>query len=264
MSTEDDKDDKDDNTTVEQFPETKDPKNNKKIIIGGIVAFVLIIIVTVVLVQQKQKGTANITHTPSFQPQEPQEPQAYQAVLGKHFKVGNQTISNVNANTPKPKQVVKQVATKVKEDTAAKTKVLSELLNQNKITQGKVEENQSSIKQLNDNIGSSQKKQEQAIVAKINQQQQRWGMGLLQKITSLFKAKKKRAETPEMISAIFELVGINLWDSRPQATIRYDGKTSIVDVGSVRLNWKVMRINFDKEQIIIVKNGQEVTLEKVK
>jgi len=261
MSTEDDKDE----TTVGQFPEDKDPKIkiNKKNIIGGIVALVLVVIATsvFVLVQQKQQKQKQ-----QAQPQ----PQEFQKVLGEHFKIGtNKATSNVNANTiniTKPNLAAgkKIVSTEAKKSTGAEEKIIKELINQNKITQDKVQKNQSSLEQLKDNIGSSQRKQGQAIVSKINQQQQQWGARLLQRVTSLFKAKEQKTETPEMVNATFELVGINLWDSRPQATIRYDGKTSIIEVGSVRLNWKVMDINFDKEQITIVKNGQEVTLEKVK
>ena len=67
-------------------------------------------------------------------------------------------------------------------------------------------------------------------------------------------------------TTVFELVDISLWDDKPQATIRYQGKTSIVDVKSIRLGWKIINIDFDKEQITIAnaKNGQQITLEKIR
>jgi hypothetical protein len=69
-------------------------------------------------------------------------------------------------------------------------------------------------------------------------------------------------------TTVFELVDISLWDDKPQATIRYQGKTSIVDVKSIRIGWKIINIDFDKEQITIAKakakNGQQITLEKIR
>jgi len=80
------------------------------------------------------------------------------------------------------------------------------------------------------------------------------------------RTKAKLNPLKQTNTTVFELVDISLWDDRPQATIRYQGKTSIVDVNSTRIGWKIINIDFDKEQITIAnaKNGQQITLEKIR
>jgi hypothetical protein len=89
-----------------------------------------------------------------------------------------------------------------------------------------------------------------------------------QQATKTVKPKDRAKPNPlkQTNTTVFELVGISLWDDRPQATIRYQGKTSIVDVKSIRMGWKIINIDFDKEQITIAnaKNGQQITLEKIR
>ncbi|SHA28710.1 hypothetical protein BTHERMOSOX_1007 [Bathymodiolus thermophilus thioautotrophic gill symbiont] len=81
-------------------------------------------------------------------------------------------------------------------------------------------------------------------------------------IGSLFKNQEEEAKKDP--KEMFELVGISIWDSQPKATIRYNGHTSIVSVGSIRINWKIINIDFNKEQITILKNGQQIVLDKIK
>ena len=87
-----------------------------------------------------------------------------------------------------------------------------------------------------------------------------------QQTTKRLKPKPNLNPLKQTNTTVFELVDISLWDDRPQATIRYQGKTSIVDVKSIRLGWKIINIDFDKEQITIAnaKNGQQITLEKIR
>jgi hypothetical protein len=89
-----------------------------------------------------------------------------------------------------------------------------------------------------------------------------------QQATKTVKPKDRAKPNPlkQTNTTVFELVDISLWDARPQATIRYQGKTSIVDVKSIRMGWKIINIDFDKEQITIAnaKNGQQITLEKIR
>lgn len=92
----------------------------------------------------------------------------------------------------------------------------------------------------------------------------------IDKINALLKQQANKQAKPMLAqqtnTAVFELVDISLWDSKPQATIQYQGKMSIVDKGSVRVGWKIVNIDFDKEQISIVhaKNGQQITLKRIR
>lgn len=118
------------------------------------------------------------------------------------------------------------------------------------------------------------------IVFKVEQGQQNTQRSLRQlkhsigqfmnKINALLKQQTNKQTKPiplqQTNTTVFELVDISLWDSKPQATIQYQGKMSIVDKGSVRVGWKIVNIDFDKEQISIVhaKNGQQITLERIR
>lgn len=62
----------------------------------------------------------------------------------------------------------------------------------------------------------------------------------------------------------FELMSVSLWDQTAQATIRFQGKLSIINVGDIRLGWKVQYIDFNSETIMVIKKGTEVIMEKIK
>lgn len=131
-----------------------------------------------------------------------------------------------------------------------------------------------SINELNNNISNitqaqnNYKNELHSGLKKVEENTQTVINSFVNKISSIFKKdeaknKEEKQEASKQFD-IFELIGISLWDSRPQATIRFQGKMSIVDEGSVRIGWKVAKIDFDKEQIVVVKNGQQITLEKIK
>lgn len=102
--------------------------------------------------------------------------------------------------------------------------------------------------------------------SKLHQQQTE---GFFKKIMTKFESftsaqTKTTKKDKHKEKAPFDLVSVNLWDAVPQATIRFYGKLSIVDVGAIRVGWKVENIDFDKEQITVTKNGFITTLNKIR
>ncbi len=120
--------------------------------------------------------------------------------------------------------------------------------------------NQQSFDEFKNSLIKSQESNNHKILSKVNRAQET----TFNKISALFESKKQKIKESRSANEVFELLGISLWDSKPQATIRYQGKTSIVGINSIRIGWKVIDIDFDKEKITIVKNGQKHTLEKIK
>ena len=85
---------------------------------------------------------------------------------------------------------------------------------------------------------------------------------LISKIENLQQTKKNKST--KIDAPPFELMAVDMWGSKPQASIRYNGKWSIVNVGEIRMSWSIKNINFDKEQILVVKNGREYILDKIR
>jgi hypothetical protein len=152
---------------------------------------------------------------------------------------------------------------------------MSKIHQSNKNNQDQIQEIDKDTKasfEILKNMFNAQKEQGGKIVSKVNQEQEKTKKSIeqmMEQIDFLLKQQEAKKETKSKLIdvATFELIGISLWDSKPQATIRYQGKTSIVDRGSVRLNWKITNIDFDKEQITIRHTQDKkilITLEKLR
>jgi hypothetical protein len=152
---------------------------------------------------------------------------------------------------------------------------MNEIHQSNKNNQDQIEEINKDTKasfEILKNMFNAQKEQDVKIVSKVNQEQKRTKKSIeqiIEQIDFLLKQQEAKKETKSKLIdvATFELIGVSLWDSKPQATIRYQGKTSIVDRNSVRLNWKITNIDFDKEQITIRHTKDKkisITLEKLR
>ncbi len=83
-----------------------------------------------------------------------------------------------------------------------------------------------------------------------------------QLLTEVERLQSKKNQPTKINIPPFKLMAVDMWNRKPQASIRYQGKWSIVKVGDVRLGWFIKSIDFDKEQILVIKNGVEHTLER--
>lgn len=258
---------KDGSNLADQFGEelepTKSKSSHKKIFITGMLVLVLVVIATFAMyffTQHKQSGNSAI---------------AYQDTLKSILEKPNNNNNNSNNGGVK----INPITSKQNDNDKSELKesgikkffkdVLESMQKQQENTVSQLaENNQKSLDVIKNSIAENQKSNtlnqhrfNRQIADKVNQDQKT----MFNKLSSLFKTKKPKAENFAMLKTKveFELVGISLWDSTPKATVRYQGHTSIVSVGSVRLDWKVINIDFDKEQITVRKNGQEVILEKI-
>lgn len=242
-----------DNEEVNQFDEDnqkKAIKNNrgKKKVLFFILALFLVGMVIALFSYYEDNINNRVLNKP------------YKGILNK--KVNNSIIVNKNIIS---KSDIAQAVTNI---TKAKEKMLTNV-NQNTQRQIKILENtEKSIKTIG-YISETQKEHEKIVISKLNQIQtsyQKKINGLITSVNSLINVKKQKTKQlkKKIDAEVFELVAINLWDFKPQATIRFQDKISIVDEGSIRMGWKILNIDFDKEQIIIIKNGQKITLEKIK
>lgn len=219
--------------------------------------------------------------------------QSYQYVLGEHLKVNK--LNNPKGKTKqadKTKQPNKALATattnpknspkNTTKTTTLKTKINKTHQSNQAQIQGLYNQTQTSLNSLLESQKrhrATQEKHRNEIALKVDQLQANTKKTInqfIKKMSSLFNQQATKTAKPkprakanplkQTNTTVFELVDISLWDSRPQATIRYQGKTSIVDVNSIRIGWKIINIDFDKEQITIAnaKSGQQITLEKIR
>ena len=275
--------------SVNQFgEEPKSKSSNKKVFIGVISVFVVIVLVSVVFFFTQQQDSIVVAR--------------FQDVLGSNLekpknddtKSKNKTITktktkikteNKSANIKINPLVVKQNERSKFENKNATVKTNPSVVKQNDQSKFKEEikkilkkalisahkngkyevaeltkKNQQSFDEFKNSLIKSQESNNHKILSKVNRAQET----TFNKISALFESKKQKIKESRSANEVFELLGISLWDSKPQATIRYQGKTSIVGINSIRIGWKVIDIDFDKEKITIVKNGQKHTLEKIK
>lgn len=75
---------------------------------------------------------------------------------------------------------------------------------------------------------------------------------LTKALTQLLTEHNQAPNIQGITQAPFTLKAVDIWDASPQASIQIGTKTSIVDVGYIRLGWKVIAIDFDKELIKII------------
>jgi hypothetical protein len=80
--------------------------------------------------------------------------------------------------------------------------------------------NQQSFDEFKNSLIKSQESNNHKILSKVNRAQET----TFNKISALFESKKQKIKESRSANEVFELLGISLWDSKPQATIRYQGK----------------------------------------
>ncbi len=271
--------------SVNQFgEEPKSKSSNKKVFIGVISVFVVIVLVSVVFFFTQQQDSIVVAR--------------FQDVLGSNLekpknddtKSKNKTETKIKAENKSASikinpLVVKQNERSKFENKNANIKINPSVVKQNDQSKFKEEikkilkkalisahkngkyevaeltkKNQQSFDEFKNSLIKSQESNNHKILSKVNRAQET----TFNKISALFESKKQKIKESRSANEVFELLGISLWDSKPQATIRYQGKTSIVGINSIRIGWKVIDIDFDKEKITIVKNGKKHTLEKIK
>lgn len=200
----------------------------------------------------------------------------------KQAKQANKVLATATRANPKnsPKNTTKTTTL------TSKTKINKPHQNNQTQTQGLYNKTQTALNNLLESQKrhrATQERHRHDIALKVDQLQantKRTINQFIKKMSALFNQQATKTVKPQprarakanpnplkqTNTTVFELVDISLWDARPQATIRYQGKTSIVDVNSIRLGWKIIKIDFDKEQITIAnaKNGQQITLEKIR
>lgn len=187
----------------------------------------------------------------------------YQQALGENIKTplkrdGNSNLNSASQNRQTPTinvavrdKMVQQLGDIDKQNTA--------IIQSQQTVQESLEVTQQSLGQLRSSLSKHQNTAQEVIASATIKLQ-----GSLNQIMTKVNALNEHEEKVEEELIIFDLVAVNLWDSKPQATIRYQGKMSIVEIGYMRLDWKVADIDFDKEQMTVVKNGQTLTLGKIK
>lgn len=269
--------------SVNQFgEEPKSKSSNKKVFIGVISVFVVIVLVSVVFFFTQQQDSIVVAR--------------FQDVLGSNLEKPKNDDTKTKTKTKTKTEnksasikinplVVKQNERSKFENKDASIKTNPSVVKQNDQSKFKEEikkilkkalisahkngkyevaeltkKNQQSFDEFKNSLIKSQESNNHKILSKVNRAQET----TFNKISALFESKKQKIKESRSANEVFELLGISLWDSKPQATIRYQGKTSIVGINSIRIGWKVIDIDFDKEKITIVKNGQKHTLEKIK
>jgi len=184
-------------------------------------------------------------------------------------KQANKDLATATATTNP-----KKIPTNTTETTTLKPKINKTHQNNQAQIQGLYNKTQTSLNSLlatQKKHRETQERHRNEIALKVEQVQENTKKTISQfikKMSALFNQQTTKTVKPKdkTNTTVFELVDISLWDSKPQATIRYQGKTSIVDVKSIRMGWQIINIDFDKEQITIAnaKNGQQITLEKIR
>ena len=86
---------------------------------------------------------------------------------------------------------------------------------------------------------------------------------LINNLNEKLVAQLKKLEQKNLLNPVapFLLTSVDIWDGRPQATIKLNSKNSLVDIGDKRVGWKIIDINFDTEQIKISSNNKQLVLE---
>ena len=283
--------------SVNQFgEEPKSKSSNKKVFIGVISVFVVIVLVSVVFFFTQQQDSIVVARFQDVLGSNLEKPK------NDDTKSKNKTITKTKTETKTETKtktktenksasikinplVVKQNERSKFENKDANIKTNPSVVKQNDQSKFKEEikkilkkalisahkngkyevaeltkKNQQSFDEFKNSLIKSQESNNHKILSKVNRAQET----TFNKISALFESKKQKIKESRSVNEVFELLGISLWDSKPQATIRYQGKTSIVGINSIRIGWKVIDIDFDKEKITIVKNGKKHTLEKIK
>jgi hypothetical protein len=239
---------------VNQFgEESKSKSGNKKVFIKVISVFVVIVMASVVFFFTQQQEQDSIVVA------------GYQDVLGSNLKKprNNTKTKNKSVSIINPLVINKQNEQfKFKEEIKKilKKALISAHENSKNEVNELIKKNEQFLDEFKNSIIQNQENNNHKILLKVNKVQET----IFSKIGSLLDSRKQKIKESTSANEVFELIGISLWDSKPQATIRYQGKTSVVDVGNIRIGWKIVGIDFDKEQITILKNGQKYTLEKIK
>ncbi|CAC9435790.1 hypothetical protein [uncultured Gammaproteobacteria bacterium] len=238
---------------VNQFgEEPKSKSGNKKVFIKVISVFVVIVMISAIFFFTQQQDGVVVAR--------------YQDVLGSNL----QKPKNNNSKTKGVSVKIKSLPLVIKQNDQSKfeeeiKKILKKALisahenSKNEVNE-LIKKNEQFLDEFKNSIIQNQENNNHKILLKVNKVQET----IFSKIGSLLDSRKQKIKESTSANEVFELIGISLWDSKPQATIRYQGKTSVVDVGNIRIGWKIVGIDFDKEQITILKNGQKYTLEKIK
>jgi hypothetical protein len=240
---------------VNQFgEEPKSKSSNKKVFIKVISVFVVIVMISAIFFFTQQQDGVVVAR--------------YQDVLGSNL----QKPKNNNSKTKGVSVKIKSLPLVIKQNDQSKfeeeiKKILKKALisahenSKNEVNE-LIKKNEQFLDEFKNSIIQNQENNNHKILLKVNKAQET----IFRKIGSLLdsNSRKQKIKEPTSANEVFELIGISLWDFKPQATIRYQGKTSVVDVGNIRIGWKIVGIDFDKEQITILKNGQKYTLEKIK
>ncbi|CAB5498507.1 hypothetical protein AZO1586R_776 [Bathymodiolus azoricus thioautotrophic gill symbiont] len=279
--------------SVNQFgEEPKSKSSNKKVFIGVISVFVVIVLVSVVFFFTQQQDSVVVARFQDVlgsnleKPKNDDTKSKNKTITKTETKTETKTkTENKSASIKINPSVVKQNERSKFENKNANIKINPSVVKQNDQSKFKEEikkilkkalisahkngkyevaeltkKNQQSFDEFKNSLIKSQESNNHKILSKVNRAQET----TFNKISALFESKKQKIKESRSANEVFELLGISLWDSKPQATIRYQGKTSIVGINSIRIGWKVIDIDFDKEKIMIVKNGQKHTLEKIK
>ncbi len=198
---------------------------------------------------------------------------------------------NVDVNEPQNFQQALNLKTKKQLD-QEKQKQAAELAKKQSQEQQKIRELTSQIDKLKGNeqvvqelkeIINGLNQQVQAINTRImsienatldkdhkNQNQQRQIQARLQELhqsIARLSSNKQRNDHPNANEKPpFDLISVDIWGNNPEATIRYEGKFSLVKVGDTRLHWKIIDLSFDKEtaQVQNLINNKKVLIFKVK
>lgn len=247
-----------------QFPEDDAKKGSifnvsrRLIVTSGIgVIFIIIISFGVMVYFTESKLNAE-----SEQP----IPTSYQDALRGQIKspnVDKDTSTKTVSLTPLvSKKVANKVISKeIKQQTSADVRSLQHSIDNN------FKQTNKALTALLSGQSNTQKVQQKIKVTATNNQSK--NLTVMQTILDtlgIISQKQKNVIVAEKIidKVEFDLVSIGLWDYQPQATIKFQGKVSVVEIGDVRLGWKIKNIDFDKEQITILRNGKSITLEKIR
>ena len=220
-----------------QFPEDINPKSSKKKMIASIVALALVVVSSVVgySFYQNSKQNSQDQLRPNHLVQKQNESSVQQRLLLKFDSLKesiNQQLGRINQQAKSTQK------------------------SNPKLEQGILQINQAinNIRNSNNNNNATHA----AKVIKLEQLINQSNQILINQIKQLEQTRDSKPNAP------FTLTSIDIWNSKPQATIQWGAKQSIVDIGDKRLGWKIVNIDFDKEQIQITSNDKQLILEMIR
>lgn len=220
-----------------QFPEDIKSKSSKKTIIISIVVLALAIVSGTIgySLYQNSKLDSPDQPRPNYLVQKQNESSAQQQLLLKFdsFKKSiNQQLGRISQQAKSTQK-----------------------------SNPKLEQGILQINQAIDNIRNSNNNNNATHAAKVIKLEQLINQSNQRLISQIKQLEQNRDSKP---NAPFALTSIDIWNSKPQATIQWGAKQSIVDIGDKRLGWKISDIDFDKEQIQITNNKQQLILEMIR